>query len=98
MIAQRNVLTNYVAVVEGVSAFGAKFRSFGGIRGFPAALVAFVLRDPGRLRLGAFHAELAFIQSTAFTCPAVSGDRLRRPAFHAEFPGVAGTPAFASPA
>jgi len=48
-----------VAVIEGIAALGAEAGSFGGVSRLPAALVAAVLRDTGRLLFTAVGAETA---------------------------------------
>ena len=60
-----------VPVVKRIAALGAELRRMCRISRFPAALVAFVLRNAGRLGFAAFGAELALIHRAAAARPAV---------------------------
>ena len=60
-----------VAVVKRIAALGAELRRMCRISRFPAAFVALILRDTGRLGFAAFGAELALIHRAAAARPAV---------------------------
>ena len=75
-----------IAVIEGVAAFGTELRRLYALFGFPAALVALVLGNAGRLLCAAFCADLALVYRAAGAGPAVIS-RLGRTAFGTEFAG-----------
>ena len=78
-----------IPVIKRITAFGTELRRFCTLFRLPAAFVALILRNSGRLLGSAFRAELSFVDSSTGTGPMGICDtligRFRRTAFGTEF-------------
>ena len=81
------MLLHNIPVIKRITAFGTESGCLGGVGRLPAALVALVLGDAGRLFAAAFGAELTLILGTAGADPAAVIRRLGTAALRAELAG-----------